>query len=161
MIPPDLSVGSQDAGINSPPAILGVRSDDQELTEPGPVRFVAQAQGSINVELVDTDVNDELYVRVFVDYTIDHQSAPRVLCKAPANGKANRSVTCSTNGLCLAPDDINLPEGTFRDMQIFVFDREPLEAGNPQHQELPVGGLGTSRYYKLKCDPAPTKPGAN
>lgn len=155
VIPPDLSVGNQDAGINSPPAILGVRTDDQELTEPGPVIF-DQGNGTINLELIDTDLTDELYVRVFVDYSIDRQTAPRVLCTAPANGKANRTVTCSTNALCL-PDDVADPDDN--NMQIMVFDREPLEAGNPQFQQMPEGGLATSRFYFLRCDPPPpTKP---
>ncbi len=149
-------MGKQDAGVNSPPAILSVRTDDQELTEPGPVIF-DQGPGTFNAELIDTDVNDILHVRVFIDYTLDNQSAPRVLCTVPTNGKANRTVTCATNALCLT-EDIGLPEGKFRDMQIMVFDREPLEAGIPQFQEMPEGGLSTNRYYKLRCVSAPTKP---
>ena len=157
MIPPDLSVGNQDAGVNSPPAILSVRSDDQELTEPSSVTFVQGPGGMINVELIDTDVNDELFVKVFVDYRIDHQTAPRVECKAPANGKPERSVACSTGALCL-PEDVADPEDNR--MQIMVFDREPLEAGNPAFQEMPQGGLSTNRFYFLNCVAPPTKPGA-
>lgn len=149
MFPPDLSVGNQDAGVNSPPAILGVRTDDQELPEPGPVIFDS-GPGTFNAELIDTDVDDILYVRVFVDYTVEHQTAPRVLCTSPANGKANRSVTCATNALCLDTDITDDPENKL-DMHIMVFDREPLEAGNPQFQEMPEGGLSTSRFYFLKC----------
>lgn len=156
VFPPDLSVGNQDAGINSPPAILSVRTDDQELTEPGPVIF-DQGNGTLNVELIDTDLTDELFVRVFVDYALDHQTAPRVLCSAPTNGKAERSVTCSTNALCL-PEDVADPKDNT--MQIMVFDREPLEAGNPQFQQMPEGGLATSRFFFLTCAAPPTKPGA-
>lgn len=148
VIPPDLSVGNQDAGINSPPAILGVRTDDQELPEPGPVIFDRGA-GNFNAELIDTDVADVLFVRVFVDYTIESPTAPRVLCTAPANGKANRTVTCSTNALCLPSDTAN-PDKTLN-MSIVVFDREPLEAGDPPFQAMAEGGLSTSRFYFLKC----------
>ena len=38
VIPPSLSVQT-DAGVDSPPSITSVRSDNQELPEPGPVLF--------------------------------------------------------------------------------------------------------------------------
>jgi hypothetical protein len=148
VIPPRLEVENQDAGVNSPPAILGIRTDDQELPEPGPVIF-DRGDGTFNAELIDTDVKDELFVRVFVDYTVENPTAPRVLCTAPTNGKANRTVTCNTNALCLASDTAT-PEKTLN-MHISVFDREPLEAGNPPFQEVESSGLSTSRFYFLKC----------
>ncbi|MBA2541270.1 MAG: hypothetical protein H0V17_16635 [Deltaproteobacteria bacterium] len=148
VIPPRLDVEKQDAGVNSPPAILGVRTDDQELPEPGPVIF-DRGDGMFNAELIDTDLDDELFVRAFVDYTVDNPTAPRVLCTAPANGKAERTVTCNTNALCLASDTAN-PDTTLH-MHITVFDREPLEAGSPPFQEVLPPGLSTSRFYFLKC----------
>ncbi len=150
VFPPKLDVENLDAGVNSPPAILSIRTDDQELPEPGPVIF-DRGPGTFNAELIDTDVNDELFVRVFVDYTIEDPTAPRVLCTAPANGKANRTLTCTTNALCLS-EDTALPEGQFRNMSVMVFDREPLESSDdPQFQSMPEGGLSTSRFYFLKC----------
>jgi len=148
VIPPRLDVESQDAGVNSPPAILGVRTDDQELPEPGPV-FFERGDGTFNAELIDTDLDDELFVRAFVDYTVDDPTAPRVLCTAPSNGKAERTVTCNTNALCLATDTAN-PDTTLH-MHITVFDREPLEGGTPPFQETLPPGLSTSRFYFLKC----------
>jgi len=40
-------------------------------------------------------------------------------------------------------------------MTIVVFDRPPDEtgAGKPPFQEMPDGGLSTSRFYFLKCQP--------
>jgi hypothetical protein len=152
VIPPRLDVENQDAGINSPPAILGVRTDDQELPEPGPVIFDRGA-GTLNAELIDTDLDDELFVRVFVNYTIENPTAPRVLCSAPANGKASRTVTCNTNALCLAEDSAN-PDNKLN-MHITVFDREPLESGDPPFQAMTEGGLSTSRFYFLQCAEPP------
>lgn len=147
MIPPDLSVGKQDAGVNSPPAFLGIRTDEQELPEPGPVIFLRGA-GTFNAELIDTDIDDELYVRAFVGYTIENPTAPRVLCTAPTNGKPQRTVTCSTNALCLASDVMS---GATLNMTVMVFDREPLESGDPPFQAMPPGGLSTSRFYFIQC----------
>src|SRR5688500_10022740 len=50
---PQLEVDNQDAGVNSPPAILAVRADDSTLPEPGTVVF-NRGQCLFNVELIDT-----------------------------------------------------------------------------------------------------------
>lgn len=147
LIHPDLQVDNQDAGVNSPPAILGVRTDDQELPEPGPVIF-DRGTGMFNAELIDTDVDDTLFVRVFVDYTIDSPTAPRVSCTAPPNGKPDRTVTCNTNALCLQADTLKTVP---LNMHVVVFDREPLESGDPPFQAMPTGGLSTGRFYFLTC----------
>jgi len=152
VIPPSLSVDNEDAGINSPPAILAVRSADSELPEPGPVIFERGAgAGTLNVQLIDTDIQDTLYVRVFVDYTVDTPTAPRATCTAAPTGNSQRTVTCSLNALCLMAD-----VGQRRDMHITVFDREPLEAGEPPFQAMPMGGLTTNRFYFLDCKDPPT-----
>jgi hypothetical protein len=145
IFPPQLEVENLDAGINSPPAILAVRSDDSELPEPGPVVF-NRGQGSINVELIDTDIADTLYVRAFVDYSIGNPTAQRVECTSASNNTARRTATCDTKALCLM-DDV----GVRRNMHIVVFDREPLEGGDPPFQAMPVGGLSTNRFYFLEC----------
>jgi len=152
VIPPSLSVDNQDAGVNSPPAILGIRTDDQELPEPGPVIF-DRGEGTFNAELIDTDVDDTLFVRVFVDYTVDSPTAPRVLCTAAPNGKPQRTVTCNTNALCLPGDTMS---EKLLNMHVTVFDREPLESGDPPFQAMPPGGMSTNRFYFLKCvEPTP------
>src|ERR1700712_4868104 len=54
VIPPSLQVDNQDAGVNSPPAILGVTSDLQALPEPGPVLFDRGASaGNLSLSLID------------------------------------------------------------------------------------------------------------
>ncbi|MDQ3365673.1 MAG: hypothetical protein M3680_09625 [Myxococcota bacterium] len=148
VIPPSLSVDNQDAGINSPPAILAVRSDQSELPEPGPVVF-ARGEGSLNVQLIDTDLLDTLYVRVFVNYTIDDPKPPRSTCTAPPpqTASATRNVTCDLTALC-SMTDVGLDE---HDMTVVVFDRQPLESGSPPFQAMPEGGLSTGKFFHLKC----------
>lgn len=150
VIPPSLEVDNQDAGVNSPPAILAIRAADAELPEPGPVLF-ERGTGMFNAELIDTDLDDRLFVRAFVDYTIDDPENARVLCTAPPEGKPTRTVTCDTSALCRAAD-----VGQTRNLQILVFDREPLESGSPPFQAMPAGGLSTGKFYFLQCtEPAP------
>lgn len=148
VIPPSLSVDSQDAGVNSPPAILGVRSDQQALAEPGPVVF-ARNSGTIQFTLRDTDLLDTLEVRLFVDYSPQNTTAPRSICTAPPSGTPDRTTTCDVRALCLPIDDNveNLK------MSIVVFDRQVLDTGAPMFQAMAPGGLSTDKFYFLTCQP--------
>ncbi len=150
IIPPSLSVDVQDAGIDSPPSITSVRSDLQELPEPGPVLFQANPNSSgqsLNLALLDTDINDTLYAQIYVDYTVQQPTAARSVCTpASATGTATRTSTCPLAGLCLASD-----VGVDRLMEIVVFDREVLTVGSPTFKAIPAGGQSTTRTYILKC----------
>lgn len=147
VIPPSLRVEA-DAGANSPPTILSITSDQQEFAEPGPV-FVERGEmaGNVSVSLLDTDVGDKLYVRIFVDYNLPDRLPARAACMAAPNMTQLRSATCSLAALC-AMDDI----GVQRNMTVVVFDREPTDHGaNPQMQMMGTDGLSTSRFYFLSC----------
>ncbi len=151
VIPPSLSVDNQDAGINSPPAILSVRSDQQALAEPGPVVF-ARGSGTIQLSLIDTDLLDSLEVRVFVNYTPSNTTAPRSVCKASTNGTPQRTTTCDLAALCL-PEDDNVEN---LKMSLVVFDRQVLDTGTPAFQSMAPGGLSTDKFYFLTCQPPAT-----
>jgi hypothetical protein len=152
VIPPSLQVDNQDAGFNSPPAILSVTSDLQALPEPGPVLFDRGATaGNLSLSLIDTDLQDTLYVRIFVDYNLPDRLPPRAQCMVSPNMNPMRTVTCGLQSLCALGD-----LGVQRSMSIVVFDRLPLESGDPPFQEMPSGGLSTSRFYFLKCQPPQT-----
>jgi len=150
VIPPSLS-NADDGGVNSPPAITSVTSDLQVLSPPGPVHFNLQAMDSLNLSLVDTDLGDKLFVGIFVDYNQPSRLAARAKCMAPPSTVPLRTATCRLNSLCVEAD-----VGVQRNMTIVVFDREPDEsgAGDPPFQSMSDGGLSTSLFYFLKCDPA-------
>lgn len=150
VIPPDLSVSDGDAGVNSPPAILAVRSDLEELPEGGSVVF-ERTVGTLNVTLYDTDVSDTLFVRVFVDYDFADPSPARSTCTAPCTPPCTavqRSTTCDLTALCTKDDVMSAQE---RFMAVQVFDREPLESGSPRFKVMAPGGLTTSKSYLLTC----------
>ncbi|MGN6105710.1 MAG: hypothetical protein ACTHU0_11440 [Kofleriaceae bacterium] len=150
ILPPSLEVENQDAGVNSPPAILAVRSDLQELPEPGPVSFqfgASPGTQTLNIELLDTDVLDTLYVRVFVNYRVTDPTPARSTCAASPTSTALRNVTCDLGALC----QMNDITSSRLDMSVVVFDREPLESGSPMFQAMPEGGLSASKFYYLTC----------
>jgi hypothetical protein len=153
VIPPSLEVDNGDAAVNSPPAIMSVTSDQQALAEPGPVLFdMGATAGDLNLSLIDTDTQDTLYVRIFVDYNSPNRLDARARCTAPPSTSASRTATCKLNSLCVMED-----LGVLRNMTIVVFDREPLPPGDvePPFQAMPPGGQSTSRFYFLKCQPTP------
>lgn len=145
IIPPSLSTEDETARVNSPPAITAVRTDADNLFEPGPVSLTRNS-GTINFELLDTDVDDTLVVRVFVDYTIKNPTPARAQCTAPPTGSAKRTVTCTAGTICQMADDAQT-----RNMSVVVFDRVPLEAGKPEFQAMPESGLSTSRFFFANC----------
>ena len=145
ILPPSLSTEDRDAGVNSPPSITAVRTDADNLFEPGPVSLT-RGSGTINFELLDSDVDDTLVVRVFIDYTIKNPTPARAQCTAPPTGTAKRTVTCTASAICQTADD-----GQTRNLTAVVFDRVPLEAGKPEFQAMPAGGLSTSRFFFANC----------
>ena len=149
VIPPSLEVGA-DAAINSPPAITSVVSDQQALSEPGPVLFNQGATaGTLSVSLIDTDVTDTLYVRIFVDYNAPDRLNARVFCPPAQGPSAIRATTCNLTTLCTV-SDLN----AIHNMTTVVFDRQPKDDGTePVFQAMDPPGLSTSRFYLLKCVP--------
>ena len=150
IIPPSLSLDYQDAGIDSPPAITSVRSDNSELLEPGPVTFTYGEPSTMNLTLLDTDVNDTLFVRIFVNYSADNPTAPRSFCQSASGNSPIRTATCDLQALCLQSDIGATPSPL---MTVVVFDRVVLDTGKPAFQAMPPDGESTSRTYLLNCLP--------
>ncbi len=144
VIPPSLSVDTTDAGANSAPAIVSVRADTVELPEFASVTF-EQGAGTLNLLVHDTDLDDTLYCKVFVEYKVDDPTAPRANSQT-AGRAVQRSCTLDLVGLCQ-----NADVGQQRLMQVLVFDRQVLDTGAPTFQAMPPGGLTTSRTFFLRC----------
>jgi hypothetical protein len=156
VLPPQLSVGGDT--VDSPPAIISVRSDQQELPQPGPLLF-DQGAGTLDLTLLDTDVSDTLYVSIFVDYadpilspgSASDPTAPRSTCFGAPGNTAQRTAECDLTGLCLTED-----VGATRSMLIVVFDYPPSNTGTPLYQAIPPGSKtyeSTNRFYYLQCQP--------
>jgi hypothetical protein len=150
VIPPSLRP-EDDAGTDSPPAILTVSGDRTAFAEPGPVVLEQGSTAStLNLHLLDTDVDDDLYVRLFVDYNAPDRLPPRIACNVPHTGKPLRDASCNVSGLCMTADI-----GVQRNLSIVVSDRKPDDFGaDPQH--LDSSGVSTDRFYFLQCQPPQT-----
>jgi hypothetical protein len=146
VIPPSLSVDTTDAGLNSPPSIISVRADGVELPEYSTVNF-EQGVGTLNLIVYDTDLNDTLQPKIFVDYLYpENTTPPRSECTPAAGDTVMRTSTCPLTGLCL-----NADIGKVRTMQVLVFDRQIIEGQQPVHQAMLPPGLSTSRTFSLRC----------
>ncbi len=151
VIPPSLSVSNGDGGPgNSPPAILSLSVDAETLVQPGPMTLGVGQMSTAIVSLLDIDVGDTLLVRFFVDYSLSNPLPARVECVAASNGMPMRSATCNLQTLCVADDVDKPPPG--HDLEIVVFDRQPLDPGEPPFQDVPPGGLSTDVFYHLECE---------
>lgn len=147
VVPPPLELDQPDAGANSPPAILSIRGDNAvEYQEQGVVALI-RGQGSFTATLYDTDLDDTLYVRVFVNWTPDNPEGPRALCSATPlpSPSSVRTTTCDLTGVC--------PPGADHTMIVEVYDREVIDTGQPLHRV--TDGLRTNRTYTLSCSEAP------
>jgi len=137
VIPPSLSSNRVDAGANSPPMIVDVKSLNP-LIEGSQVTISVNNPDPITLDLLDTDTDDTLYVRMFVDYNKTAHTPPRVTCPAAGASKTpQRTVVCPIGPLC-EPGDVGQPRG----MSIVVFDRSPLDDSTPPfYQAMPPDGL--------------------
>ncbi len=147
VIPPSLSVDTADAGANSAPAIISVRADGVELPEYSTVNF-EQGLGTLNLVVHDTDLDNTLFCKVFVDYNNPDPTPPRANSQT-AGTTVDRTCTLDLAGLCQTAD-INQT----RLMQVLVFDRMVLDTGEPplyQAMAKNSGGISTSRTYFLRC----------
>jgi hypothetical protein len=147
LFPPSLSSETQDAQVNSPPAILSVRTNQAELYPFGPLPVVQGMLGQqLAVTLLDTDLDDILYVRVYVNYTPAEPTPPRSSCRTTDSDSPQRSATCDISALCLRAD-----VGLESDVTVEVFDRELLDEGTPQFKAVAPPGISTYQAFKMTC----------
>jgi hypothetical protein len=149
VVPPPLQLDEPDAGANSPPTIISIRGDNAvEYQEQGVVALI-RGQGSFTATLYDTDLDDTLYVRVFVNWTPENTVAANAACSATPlpTPSATRTATCDLAGVCLPGAGAN------DQMIVEVYDREPLDTGQPLHRV--TEGLRTNRTFTLSCSEPP------
>lgn len=152
VIPPSLSVDTTDAGANAAPAILSVRADLVEFPQYSQLVFEqGNNAGALNLTLHDSDLDDTLYVKIFVNYNIPDPTPARSSCTA-AGRTVQRTATCTMNGVCQAADIGKTNPVPV--MQVYVFDREVLDSGEPLYQKMPPGGLYASQTFFLRCQEA-------
>jgi hypothetical protein len=126
-----------------------VSADQETLVEPGPVTFGVGQMSTAILSLLDTNANDMLLVRMFVDYSVMNPLPARVECVAPPNGTSVRSASCDLHTLCVAADVDKPPPG--HDLEIMVFNHQPADPGTPPFQDV-APGQSTNVFYHLECE---------
>jgi hypothetical protein len=119
VVPPPLEVDTSDGGVNAPPTIVNVIDTSGTSRRPPDTITLLTTPQEIIVNLVERDVEDELFLQLFVDYQLMVHDAD-VNCTAPptADRSSTRSTSCVTTSLCdTAPSEHTL--------EIEVYDREP------------------------------------
>jgi len=158
--PPPLSLDEPDAAPNSAPGITSVRNESGEEfhigTEANSVIAGPASQSSMTLTVVDSDIEDTLYVRGFLDYRVDAPSSALAVCNVgPSTPRSqSRTVTCSLAAYCTAAD---IPTSPHR-MDIVVSDRLPDDSGVlvPPRYAVPPPGLQATRTYVIQCQESPT-----
>lgn len=148
VIPPSLSADTTDAGANSAPVIVSVRADLVEFPQYSTLVFERGANaGTLNLTLHDTDLDDTLFVRIFVDYFANNPKPPRSTCET-AGRTVERTATCRMEGVCQAED---VGADPLPILQVFVFDRKYEQDLPPLYQGMAPGGLSSSMTFFLRC----------
>jgi hypothetical protein len=154
VVPPPLEVDETDAGLNSPPNITDGRDANLASLRP-PATLTVNTNinapaTDIELSLLDLDVEDELVVRMFVDYDVMVDNA-RVTCVAPPSieGLITRTLFCPTSGLCQA-GDVGTADPHL--LEIEVYDTPP----NPNIPYREMGdGLFSTWTLALVCVDVP------
>ena len=148
VIPPSLSADTTDAGANSAPAIVSVRADLVEFPQYSTLVFERGANaGNLNLTLHDTDLDDTLHVRIFVNYFASDPKPPRSTCDA-AGRTVERTATCTMNNVCQMAD---VGADPLPLLQVFVFDRDYAADIPPAFMGMAPGGLSSSLTFFLRC----------
>jgi len=150
VVPPSVQPEDDNSEVpNNPPAIRKVTdSAGQELTRPGPLAFVVGA-GMVNVFAADTDLDDTLYVRMYIDYGLADATPFRVQCEsAPGNSPlVEREVNCPLLGLCTD----GLIDGQTHIFELDVLDREPISTAARPFRGVTVPGEISTFWWQLTC----------
>ena len=155
IIPPSLEVEVSDAGFSAIPVI---RSAASPFEFPGPFTVSRDAADvTISLTLRDNDLDDTLFVRLFLDY--DPQSGAGLLsdCVAAPTGERDRVLGCPASTVC---NLIEVGDTSLHSLEAMVTDRPWLTADDPDAVDQPplravdIGaGAGDSiRGWTMRCE---------
>jgi hypothetical protein len=135
VLPPPLEIESLDAGLSAAPVILAAKP----LAFPGPIVIQRGDQNTrLSLEIHDPDVNDSLFVRLYVDYGIPGQNNFKSSCSlaaSPTSREPLRTVDCSVSTLC---NDVPETDTALHFLEAMVSDRQFLESSDPRARTQPL-----------------------
>ena len=150
VVPPDLSPEADDTVTeNSPPIIVSVTDrSGNPFTRPGP-RSVTIGDDRLTVTVSDNDLGDVLTLYFFVDYGLPAPTPRRVECLAAPGTTTvpQRTVLCEINTVCLEGEQQANPHV----LEIEVFDRPPVDSGDPPFRSVAAPGLSSGWWWQMNC----------
>jgi len=153
VIPLSLEVEVNDAGASSPPVI---RSAANPFEFPGPLT-IARDSTDVNISLTieDRDVDDTLFVRLFLDYDAASGAGLVSDCVASPSGEDERIASCVGNTICNLIEDGDV---SLHNLEAHVTDRDWLMADDPDAADQPplravASNAGDSvRGWSVRCE---------
>jgi hypothetical protein len=161
VLPADLEPAGADAGPSSPPVILFATPADA-YTIPGPILVSRDDSPRMSLTARDVDIDDNLYVRLYVDYEAPPDRLPRPAradCQQVPSGTAERIISCPTNALC---SDIPADDTSNHVLEAMIVDRTFLLDGDPAAEmQKPFRAVDDPAHagysfvsWVMRCQPA-------
>ncbi len=104
IFPLELQVGTFDAGPSSPPSITGA-GPAPDFLFPGPMILDRQDTRTLSLDVLDIDLEDFIFVRLYVDYGRPNPEPAFAECQAAPTGEETRVLACPVNSLCNSIED--------------------------------------------------------
>jgi hypothetical protein len=143
VIPPPGDFAEGDAGPSSPPVLVSV--SPPEFAPPVMV-VEPDDQRRLLLTLRDVDVDDQLFVRIYIDYGVTAENSPVGFCNALPSGEQTRVADCSAANLC------NLILDTEEHLlEVVVADLQFLNEGEPAFRALPETAASSIRGWSMRC----------
>lgn len=145
VIPPPLERENLDASVNSIPVITRV---DPNFPSPGPIAIHRQEQEPISLTVRDNDLNDTVWVYLFVDYNYPSPVPHLNSCQSSVS-ELDRNLTCPLNALCAFEEG---PPDQLHYLEAMVTDRALLPEGEPLYRALPPDTGVSYRSWLMTCN---------
>jgi hypothetical protein len=153
VIPLSLEVEVSDAGISAPPIF---RSAASPFEFPGPFTLARDATDvNISITLSDNDVDDTLFIRLFLDYDPESGAGLVTDCIAPPTGELERLAGCVADTIC---SRIEIGDTTFHTLEAHVTDRLWLTADDPDAEgqrplrAIAIDAAESERSWTVRCE---------
>jgi hypothetical protein len=154
--PAPVELESADGGPGSPPVIIS-SGPAPEFALPGPLVLDRSDNPLLSLTVRDNDIDEELFVRLYVDYGIDGEQRPaRSGCVIPPSGAIERVGQCAVTPVC---GDIEDDDESEHLLEAMIADRRFLEETDrppeqPPHRGLPADAAYSIRAWIMRCLPA-------
>lgn len=156
ILPPELEVGTSDAGPSSSPVILSA-GPAPDFLFPGPIILDRQDERTLSLTLLDNDVDDVLHVRLYIDYGRPSPEPAYAECQTAPTGETTRVLACPLNALCNPIADTDQGDHVLEAMAAdreFLADSDPAAEGQDLFRALrdPSRAAFSFRSWVMRCN---------